>query len=163
MNRREASERDFEIDRYKLDDEWVKQPNLYRTYAEALAEAKKAYDEAKNDLSVIRADTELKIRKDPESCGLSKVTEGVIKSALDVQEDVREAEQAVIDARHAVGILEAAVGALDHRKRALSDLVSLHLADYFSKPVARSEDREVADEMGKRQARRSQRRRTDDD
>lgn len=154
---------DFQIDRFRLDDEWVKQPDLYRRYAEALADAKAEYDGLKNDLDVVRSEVELKIRENPSDYGLDKVTEGVIKAAVEVQELVKDAENDVVQARHKVGILEAAVGALDHRKRALSDLVSLHLADYFSKPVAREDDRIAKEEMGKQRARRSQRRRTGDD
>lgn len=154
---------DFQIDRFRLDDEWVKQPDLFRRYAEALAEAKSEFEGLKNDLDVTRAEVELKIREDPSAYGLEKVTEGVIKSVVEVQETVKEAESEVVQARHKVGMLEAAVGALDHRKRALSDLVSLHLADYFSKPVAREGERGAKEEMGKQRARRSQRRRADDD
>lgn len=159
----EPDERDFQIDRFRLDDEWVRQPDLFRRYSETLAMAKAEHDGLKNDLDVIRAETELKIRQDPDSYGLDKVTEGVIKATVEVQPEVKQAEKDVVTARYKVGVLEAAVGALDHRKRALSDLVSLHLADYFSKPVAREEDRDAREEMGKQRARRSQRRRTDKD
>lgn len=159
----EPKDSDFQIDRFKLDDEWVGQPNLYRRYAEALAEAKRDYEESKNQLSVTRADVELAVRKDPSAYDLDKVTEGVIKAVVETVEAVIDAEAVVVDARHKVNMLEAAVGSMDHRKRALSDLVSLHLSDYYSKPVAREGDREATDEMGKKQARRSQRRRKDDD
>lgn len=154
---------DFEIDRYRLDDEWVKQPDLYRRYAEALADARKLLEMRKNEATILRADTELQVRKEPEKYGLSKVTEGVIKAVVDVNTDVVAADDMVIDAKHGVAVLEAAVGALDHRKRALSDLVSLHLADYYSKPVAREDSRDAVEEMSKQKARRSQRRRRDDD
>lgn len=155
-------EKDFQIDRFRLDDEWCRQPNLYHAYAEALAEAKQNLDEAKSDAAVMRAEVELKIRKDPDDYNLPKVTEGVIKAALDANEELKSAEQVVIDARYHVGILEAAVQALDHRKRALSDLVSLHLADYYSKPVARGDSREAVEDMSKQRARRPRRRGDDD-
>lgn len=154
---------DFQIDRFRLDDEWVKQPDLYRRYAEALADAKFEFEGLKNDLDVTRAEVELKVRENPANYGLEKVTEGVIKSVVEVQELVKDAETDVLQARHKVNMLEAAVSALDHRKRALADLVSLHLADYFSKPVAREGERDAKEEMGKQRARRSQRRRTGDD
>jgi hypothetical protein len=159
----EPKDSDFQIDRYRLDDEWVKQPDLYRRYAEVLANAKRDYDEVKNQLSVTRAEVELAIRKDPSEYDLDKVTEGVIKAVVETVEAVIDAESIVVNARFNVNMIEAAVGSLDHRKRALSDLVSLHLSDYYSKPVAREGDREATDEMGKKQARRSQRRRKDDD
>ena len=159
----EPNESDFQIDRYRLDDEWVKQPDLFRRYAEALADAKREYEEAKNDANLVRAEIELAMRKEPEKYDLPKITEGMIKAALDAADEMKEVEQKTIDARHKVGVLEAAVTALDHRKRALSDLVSLHLADYFSKPVAREDGRERMEEAGKQRVRKSQRRRNDDD
>ena len=157
------SENDFQIDRFRLDDEWCGQPHLYHRYAVALVDAQREFDEAKNSSAVMRSEVELAIRKDPDRYALPKVTEGVIKAALDSSEELKEAEQVVIDARHKVGVLEAAVNALDHRKRALSDLVSLHLADYFAKPVARENGKEAVEEMGKQRARRPRKRREDDD
>jgi hypothetical protein len=154
---------DFQIDRFKLDDEWVRQPDLFRRYAEELANAKRDYEETKNQLGVTRAETELAVRKDPAEYDLDKVTEGVIKAVVETVEAVIDAEAVVVDAKHKVNLLEAAVGALDHRKRALSDLVSLHLSDYYSKPVAREGDREATQEMGKKKARKSQRREVEDD
>ena len=154
---------DFQIDPYCLDEEWVKQPDTFRKYSEALAEAKRDFEEAKNRLAVVRAETDLTVRKKPSKYGLDKLTEGVIKAAVEIDEGVVKAEADVVEARYEVNLLEAAVGSLDHRKRALSDLVSLHLADYYSKPVARFEDREAAEDMGKQQARKSQRKRKSND
>jgi hypothetical protein len=159
----EPKDSDFQIDRFRLDDEWVRQPDLYRRYAEALADARRDHEEAKNVLAVVRAEVESEIRKDPADYFIDKVTEGSIKSTVETVEKVVDAEAVVVNARHAVGVLEAAVGALDHRKRALSDLVSLHLADYYSKPVAREGSKEAVEEMGKKKARKSQRRRSEDD
>ncbi|MFA5408826.1 MAG: recombination mediator protein UvsY [Bacilli bacterium] len=163
MGGMKPKEADFQIDPFRLDEEWVRQPNLYRRYAEASAEARRRHDEAKNDVTVIRSEIELAVRKNPEEHGLAKVTEGAIKTVIDLNEKVREAEEAVIEARYAMEVLQGAVGALDHRKAALGDLVRLHLADYFSKPTAPEEAREQVEEAGKRLARKSQRRSRDDD
>lgn len=163
MARVKPRDDDFQIDVNRLDEEWVRQPELYRRYAEAAADSKRVHEEAKNDLSVIRADVEQMVRKNPESFGLAKTTEGAIKTAIDLNEKVREAEEAVIEARHAMDVMQAAVGALDHRKSALGDLVRLFLADYFSKPQVDEGSKEAVDDMEKRRTRRSQRRSRDDD
>jgi len=154
----EPSEEDFAIDKYNLDEAWVSQPDTYRRYAEALADAKQDFELVKNELRLARADVEMRIRVDPEEFGLSKLTEGSVKVAVEQDSAVSKAELAVIDAKHKVNMLEASVAALDHRKRALSDLVSLHLADYFSKPVPREGSQELMDSAMKQKTRRSKRR-----
>ena len=156
-------ERDFQIDVNRLDEEWIRQPDLYRRYAVAAADAKQAHEEVKNDLSVIRADVEQQVRRNPDEFKLSKVTEGAIKTAIDLDEKVREAEEAVIGARHDMDVMQAAVGALDHRKAALGDLVRLFLADYFSKPQVDEGSRDAVDDMEKKLTRKSQRRNRNDD
>lgn len=158
-----VSDEHFQIDRNCLDDEWVSQPDLYRRYATAAADAKQAHEEAKNDSSVVRAQVERDIRSDPEKFGIGKVTEGAIKTAIEVDDRCREAGEAEIEARHRYDVLSAAVGALDHKRSALSNLVQLHSADYFSQPTAPASSREPIEEAGKQRARRSQRRRADDD
>ncbi len=157
------SNEDFAIDPYRLDDEWVRQPQTFRRYSEALANVRRDYEEAKNKLSVVRAETDLAVRKKPGDFGLEKVTEGVVKATVETAKKVVMAEAVVVEQRHEVNMLEAAVGALDHRKRALSDLVSLHLADYFSKPVAREGNRDAMEGVTKQKARQSKRRRKNDD
>lgn len=125
---------DFEIDPYRLDEEWVEQPRLYHMYAVELAEARKDLEEAKRMRDVAKAEADKLVRNEPERFGLSKVTENAIKETIPTVPEVQQAEKEVIEARYAMDIAEAAVGAMDHRKRALEGLVSLHLADYFSKP-----------------------------
>jgi len=152
---------DFAIDEYNLDKECARQSNLYRKYAEAAADARKRYDEGKQAESVTRADVELQVRKDPDSFGVAKVTEGVIKSVVDADERIGKAVAEVIDARHDMDVMQAAVGALDHKKKALGDMVSLFLADYYSEPRTRSGDREAEEEFENRRMRKDQRRKRD--
>jgi hypothetical protein len=154
---------DFEINRLALDDEWVRQPDLYRRYAEDAADARRLFDEAKNTLTVTRAEVEMDVRENPEDHGLAKVTETAVKTAVEMSAKVQLAEKEVIKTRYAMEVLQGALGALDHKKKALGDLVSLHLADYFSEPKARPSGREETETYDKRRARKSQRRRRDDD
>lgn len=144
---------DIDIDDLRLDQEWLRQPRLYLKYAEKLADSKRSLDEAKNELEVIRADVAKMIRTSPESFGLAKATEGAVAETMVRQDEVRAAERAVVEKKYEVQILEAAVQAIEHRKRALENLVSLHLAGYFSEPRATGESKEHVDRVEKQFAR----------
>lgn len=146
-----AEESDFfAVDQHRLDEEWVRQPKLFHEYAVKLADARAEVDrlKAKRDLAeeqveYVAAEINSMIRQDPEQFGLPKVTEDAIKNAvrthqdyIDAQEKVHKIRQREIEARREVGVLEAAVNALEHKKRSLENLVELFLRDYFSSPRA---------------------------
>lgn len=146
----------FDIDRYNLDDEWVKQPKLYHTFATKLANAKKRLEEAKAYLELMEADLNFKIRQDPTTYGLSKVTDKSVEAAILTRKVYQTARDSFIKAKHRVDLLDGAVRTLDHRKRALEDLVDLHLNDYFSRPQAkRSDPAKIAESVGKRVKRKA--------
>ena len=132
----------FDLDKNRLDEEWENQPRLYHKYAELLADARADYDYAKAACDDQEAETSLRVRKNPEDYGLDKTTEDVVKKTTEIQKEYRKAKEAVIVAKHKVEKLDAIVRALDHRKRALENLVSLRLANYYAEPVAPKEARE---------------------
>ncbi len=124
----------FDIDPHRLPEEWVQQPRLYRQYADKLADARKELEEAKAVCEIAEADIDKMVRSTPSEFGLEKVTEASVQGAVILSQRVQRAKTKVIDARHKVGVLEAAVSTLDHRKRALEKLVDLHLADIRAEP-----------------------------
>ncbi len=139
------------IDEFSLDKEWVGQPVLYDKYARKLANARRELEEAKNRLEVVKAEQSLEIRA---RHGEKKPTEAAIATLVTASSVVKDASQAVVEARHAVDVLTAATTALDHRKKALENLVQLHLSGYYANPKAPDGDREVVEEMEKREIRR---------
>ncbi len=145
---------DFSIDEMKLDREWLGQAESYFRFASKLANAKRSYDEADNDVKVLKAELELAIRSNPSQYGLDKVTEGVVAAAVLVQPEYKKSMEELRDHRHAVDIFSAAVEAMQHRKRALEKLVDLQLSNYYAAPVASKENREAVDEMNKATTRR---------
>jgi len=147
----------FEIDQNRLNWECVRQPKLYLKYAEELAEAKQALEEAKTALEVIKADLSLSIRKDPDTYGLDKITEAVVSSTITLQQKCIEQNQEVIDKKYDVDMLQSAVITLDHRKRMIESLVTLHGQNYFSSPNINGEAGEHLKEEKKRLARRRRR------
>ena len=124
----------FEIDKYRLDVEWQKQPKLFYEYSLKLAEAQRQADEAANALKAVEASVASAIRRDPGKFKLEKVTESAIKENVPLQPDYINAIERVNETKHAVGILVATVRALEHKKRALEKLVDLHGQNYFSEP-----------------------------
>jgi hypothetical protein len=145
----------FAIDEMALNKEWLGQADLYYSYASQLAEARLALDEAKREADVIEADLSLQIREDPEQFDCPKVTESAIKEVVKLQEEFQDSRVSVNDAQHKVNLLQAAVTALDHRKRALEKLVDLHGTNYFSEPHARSDGgKEFIEQQKKKAARR---------
>jgi len=146
----ESSKTLLDIDEYNLDIEWKKQPSLYLEMATQLADAKGEHDAAKSGFEIVKAKLSLDIRSNPDNYGLDKITESTVNHALVTQAGHMEANSEVIKAKHKVDLLQAVVTALDHRKRALESLVSLHGQKYFSEPLAKSEsDNEALEDVTK--------------
>ena len=129
-------EQDVNIDETALDVEWLQQSNLMYKYARYQAETKKAMDEAKERLDFIRAKVEMDIRTNPESYGLSKVTESAIASTILLQPEYQEASKKYIEAKYENDVATAAVRAIDQKKTALENLVKLLSVSYFAGPSA---------------------------
>jgi hypothetical protein len=149
---------DLRVDPNRLDDAWLNQPGLYFEYAEELASAKRELESLKTELDLVKAETDLAIRANPEEYELSKTTEAMVASTVLQQKGVREAQRHVIDARHRVDVLQAAVTAVEHRKALLQNMVQLHLANYFSTPRVSGEAKEMMDKVEKKSVRRGRRR-----
>ncbi len=129
-------EQDVSIDETALDVEWLQQANLMYKYARYHAETKKALDEAKERLDFIKAKLEMDIRANPETYGLSKVTESAVASTILLQPEYQEASKKYIEARYENDVASAAVRAIDQKKTALENLVKLLSVSYFAGPSA---------------------------
>lgn len=157
----------FDIDKNRLDDEWLNQPKRYFQWAVQLEdaradvdEAKRAFDVAKAEFDEVKAEVELTIRNKPDKFNLPKVTDKSIAAVLIMQPEYKEAQkelfktQKAIDiAKHRAGVLQAAVTALDQRKKALEKLVDLHGQKYFATPRASENSREAMEEVEKQSVR----------
>ena len=143
----------LEIDRFKLDEEWVNQPKLYREWATKHADTILEVDEAKANLDAVKSIVDAHIRADPEAYGIKKITENVVASIVLGDEDYHKALKQLREAKHKANIIEAVVTALEHRKRALEKLVDLHARDYFAEPRASKSSRDAVDDMERRTAR----------
>lgn len=134
MSTKEDARRILEIDPLQLDKEWLKQPMLFFDFAAELVEAKNVLDQAKAELELIDADIDREIRRDPEKYGVIKITENIVAAIIPSRPKHKEAYTKFIEAKYEVGIIQAAVDALDQRKKALENLVTLHGQNYFAEP-----------------------------
>lgn len=135
-----------DIDLNKLEEEWLRQPTMMQDACRRLAKARKRYSEAKARVDLTHARCSLKIRKTPRKYGITKVTEPVIKETILTLDEYRQAQQEMIDAKFVVDNLESLYNALEHRKRALENEVTLWSQGYFSTPRVRKDASEQVKE-----------------
>lgn len=151
----------FLIDENELDREWIEQPKMYYRYAVRLADARRTHDQRKTEVDIAYAEAALRIRNNPGKYDLEKITDASVKEAIIRDDEYQSALEALNNARHEMDVLDAAVKALDHRKRALENLVELHGQNYFSTPRAPS--KEASESLDKKASRRARRSIRDDD
>ena len=144
----------LKIDKFNLDEEWIKQPNLFFKSARRLANARLAVDEAKAELNLTKAELESAIRTDPIGYDLGKVTEKSVEACVLMQSEYSLAIDKWHKAKHLANIEQAKVNALEQRKDALQDIVKLQGRDYFSTPIVPEESREYVQDVVRRKVRR---------
>lgn len=124
---------DLKIDKDQLEIEWEKQPMIYFYWAQKEAEALEARDRANQKMNIVQAEMDAKVRSNPSDYGLNdKPTETAIKNIVTNSKEYRLVENDVIEKNKTVRVLQAAVIAFDHKKRALTKLVDLWLGSYWS-------------------------------
>jgi len=129
-------EDDVKIDPDALDVEWLRQSELMGIYGKHQAQTRNEMDNAKELIDVTKAKLDFAIRNDPEKYGLAKVTESAIQSAILLQEEYRENNEAYANARYENDVALSVVRAIEQKKTALENLVRLLQSSYFSGPKA---------------------------
>lgn len=143
---------DLVIDRFRLEEECVDQPRRFMKWSEDYAEAVFKRDKAKQNLKIVSAQVQQRVRQDPELYGVVAgtrgVTEGAIQAALDTHHEILDAEDNLLEAEKNLQILKAAKESFDDRKRQLTNLVHLQLGQYYSDPgkAASSEAKRMQEE-----------------
>lgn len=125
---------DVEINPDALDVEWARQAQTFLKYSVEQAAARDKADRLKEKLEVYDAGLGLKIRSNPASFGLDKVTEGSVQAAILLDKDHQAASAQLAQARYELEVIGAAVRAMDQKKSALENLVRLQGQNYFAGP-----------------------------
>lgn len=139
-------EKDISINKYKLDEECLSHSAIYGRYSQAQADAKTQVTKAKDNLELVQAERNIKLRNELSASG-AKVTEAMINSYLIVDEKVVEAKNQVREAEDVYGKLSVAVQAFEHRKSELDNLVKLYCSGYFSVPNSGAETKKNINEQ----------------
>lgn len=127
-------EQDISINPDALDVEWVKQAQTFFKYAQLAAQARDRMDRQKDALDVIMAGLGLKIRTNPASYGLEKITEAGVQAAIILNKEYTAANDTLNQLKYEYEVLSAAVRSLDQKKTALENLVRLQGQSYFAGP-----------------------------
>jgi hypothetical protein len=112
---------DLRINKHRLDDELLEQPQKYYDWSQAAAEAEVERDDAKDDYDLVLIDIEDDIRSNPDKYFDSdrNITEGAIKSALNSHRKVKRYRRKFTKARANFNLLKKAEKAFEQRKRML--------------------------------------------
>lgn len=140
-------ERDATIDESALDVEFLEQTSLMMRYAEQASLTRMVADNAKDDLEVVRAELDKKIRQNPSEYGFDKLTENMVSNTILLQPEYQEASKTLIQANYEAGLARYAAQAISDRKNCLEALVKLHGQQYFAGPKV---PRDLIQEASKR-------------
>lgn len=126
---------DVKINKFDLDNELVRQPELCLQYSDAHAQAEYDLAKAKEQLDVIRAQLDARIREEAQRAN-EKLTETVVGNRVILHPDYRAALAIYHEKQRIASMLKsAAMTFATSRKEALENLVRLHLGNYYSRPV----------------------------
>lgn len=164
-DRRSDAELRTAIDLNKLEEEWQGQPDQVETWTRKAAEATLAYDKAKSNVELVKARISANMRDDPESYGLSKITDKAVESAVICQTEYQKAVKAMHQAKYEMNVIDAVVQGLQDRKRSLTKLSDLWQGGYWSTPqVKEAADPQRSNILQRREAyKRSMEESYDDD
>jgi hypothetical protein len=144
-------ENDLRIEDTALDLEYLEQSSLFMKYARHLAETQRDLDEAKQNLDIVKAETDKKIRETPDKYGLEKVTDKAIEAIILTDKDCKKAYQDFLDAKYEKDMAQNAVNSMNMRKDMLEALIKLNGQQYFAGPKV---PRDLSSEAQKREKQR---------
>lgn len=123
----------FTIDSKHLDIEWGKQANSAFECSRIAAQARLVFEDFTRQYDVARAEAYSLIRQDPSQFGMTaKPTEAAIDAVLTCMPQLRELSEKISAARYQLNLAQAAVNAIENKKKALEGLTSLLAMNYYS-------------------------------
>lgn len=121
------------IDPDALDQECLDQAEMVFEWSVKAAAARAEHDAAKAEYDLLKAKADQTVRSNPTLFGLKESpTEPSIRAAIEKKVEIQESLVRISRARYRQQVNEAAVNALEHKKRALGLLVDLHKTGFYS-------------------------------
>jgi hypothetical protein len=137
--------RDLKIDRYNIDEELLRQPQLYIDWALKAANAEVETKEAEHDYDIVRGEVEKKVRLNPKLYGLDKITESALKYEASINSKVRKYFKIWMNALRNEKVLKRAEKAFQQRKDMLESLTFRDSRIYHAEPRVPISKRETMD------------------
>ena len=134
-------EKDITIDVDALDVEWAGQARLMLQYAKHAAKMRLEVDRKKEQLDIIKAELDKKIRISPEDFGIVKLTESFVTSTIITQKEYMIVNEEFLQVAYESNMAQGAVRALEGKKTSLENLVKLYGQQYFAGPRGRAAHR----------------------
>ena len=148
------SKNDLWINRDALDDDLVRQPQLFYQASEEHARLVSERDAAKTHLEEVDAKLSREIREQFESDG-RKITEAVVAAEISLRSEHRAATAELNDLRLETDRAVAMKEAFSQRAYALKDLAGLFSAGYWQSASARGPETREAQERAIQENRKS--------
>jgi hypothetical protein len=136
-------EKDLQINKDALDDEWIRQPGVYMRYVQLAAKADSEARRAKEKISVVQAEVSTAIRTEKAKENV-KTTEAMLNALVFQHKDYKEAVSDHIEKVEEAKIMNGAVDAFAQRRYALENSVKLYLSGYFSEPKDIKDDEGIS-------------------
>jgi len=123
---------DIEIDENDYESEWLTHPSVYLHYAEIYADVVQWRDDAKLKMEWIEAKIDLHIRKNWDE--EYKLTETAIKNKIKTSKKFLKVARHYNKCVKRVNSLIGIKTAFEHKKHALSNLVSMKISGFYAEP-----------------------------
>lgn len=123
-----------EINPNRLAFELQRQASIYLKFALAAADLGKETADAKNRIEVARAKAGSNIRSAPELFGLAKSTDKAVEEAVILDPGYQAALKDCNNQRWLESQMNAAVQAMEHKKRVIEGYIKLHGQGMFAEP-----------------------------
>lgn len=149
-------EQDVKIDQDALDVEWLEQADLARRYAKHVKARRREVARLEEKKKTIRAELIDYVNRNPdEATGKSKPNSADIESYYRRQQRYKDAVEELLDAQEDLDYAELAHQEISWtRKKALEQLVTMWLGEYFAGPKV---PRNLAEELRKKKEERRER------
>lgn len=122
------------IDPAELDVAAIEQADRFFHWAEQAAKARVVVDRTKLQVDLVESRLTIECRKEPSKFGIGKITDATVSHAVHNHPDYEAACERHLGAREEYLLLDAAVEAMEQRKRMIEILVTLHGQQYFAGP-----------------------------
>jgi len=118
-------------------------------YYEELALREKIKAKAKDNFEIVEAELDKEIRELVKKAGV-KITEAAIKAEITTHRKRKEAFDDHLEKTYAYNVLNGAVKAFEHKKKALEKLSELYIAGYYSEPKNKNIQDKAYDNLSKK-------------